>query len=1000
MEPNLGAAPVSRSGRLWWLWLLGLVVVVAAGTAVFLSAAVVKKPAGDTAGSSILPALTLNGSRLTLEGANPSTVDLEPIVRQLARQQSSPSPESTANGLVAVTSGGGLVMVGSGTVIDPYRLGLQACASGKVLTSQGGGSWGCATTAGVGGGVVYSAGSGILISGSLISNTGILSLAAGSGLSASGGQTPTLSFAAGTASGQIWQWNGSQWVLAVLPSAGVSSMGALDGQPKNANGAAIVGSTLYLQSADSANPGLITAGSQALAGSKTLTGALTVTNSALFQNTTNSTSAFVVKNAAGTSVLTVDTTNQWVGIGTSTMSAGAKLEVVGSMASPGISGQSITSYRDLAAYSGPSGNSTGTMEIVMPKGWSNNMMQIVIRGYDYSSFTGAWTVTVGGYNYIGGAWYNYSARIDGKAPFSQVRLGYNGTNVVILLGNTTTVWSYPKVVVADFIATSDASGWGSGWSISQITSETGLTSIVAPTVNQTAYTNQTFLQGGNSFGATAVLGTNDANALQFETNGQTRLTLDAVGNLGIGTTAPAALLDVSGSASIRGALTVTNSALFQNTTNSTSAFVVKNAAGSNLFTIDSLNSRLGLNLGGSNLPSVTFDMVGALRLAGSVSDTTSFVTPAAASTPTKINIPLYDPGYSGQVLALGLPSTTGVTSRAITLFDARTVAHQPTLAVLNPAESDGVGFSWDGSNTVAGIKTIGTADITVNNALKVFKAGGSVSVGNVGLSTTYTLNVSSPSTTLGGIWIRLQGNPEKFFKVDTSVRPTSDVFNISSAGTVWMSPLSDTATNPALRIRDSSGNYTALDVDTQYGALAINQNVSTTGAAALDVINGFGSTTQITFRAKAVASQTADVFQIVNSGGLTVASISPAGDLTVQNGTISNALTVYRIISNGVAPTVAAGAAAGTGATVSVVGNNISGTITVTTGTSPTAGTLVTLTFALPYTTAPRVTLEAGNASAAGLTRYVTPTTTNFGLNSSAVPAASTTYTFYYQVIQ
>jgi hypothetical protein len=40
-----------------------------------------------------------------------------------------------------------------------------------------------------------------------------------------------------------------------------------------------------------------------------------------------------------------------------------------------------------------------------------------------------------------------------------------------------------------------------------------------------------FAQGGNSFGAPAVLGTNDANSLSFETNGVTRATISAVGGL-------------------------------------------------------------------------------------------------------------------------------------------------------------------------------------------------------------------------------------------------------------------------------------------------------------------------------------------------------------------------------------------------------------------------------------------------------------------------------------
>lgn len=44
-----------------------------------------------------------------------------------------------------------------------------------------------------------------------------------------------------------------------------------------------------------------------------------------------------------------------------------------------------------------------------------------------------------------------------------------------------------------------------------------------------------FQNGGNSFGASAVLGTNDSNSLAFETNNSTRVTIDTSGNVGIGT---------------------------------------------------------------------------------------------------------------------------------------------------------------------------------------------------------------------------------------------------------------------------------------------------------------------------------------------------------------------------------------------------------------------------------------------------------------------------------
>jgi len=55
-------------------------------------------------------------------------------------------------------------------------------------------------------------------------------------------------------------------------------------------------------------------------------------------------------------------------------------------------------------------------------------------------------------------------------------------------------------------------------------------------VSTTSLASGFFQQGGNSFGASAVLGTNDSNSLAFETGGSTRVTIDTSGNVGVGTT--------------------------------------------------------------------------------------------------------------------------------------------------------------------------------------------------------------------------------------------------------------------------------------------------------------------------------------------------------------------------------------------------------------------------------------------------------------------------------
>ena len=49
-----------------------------------------------------------------------------------------------------------------------------------------------------------------------------------------------------------------------------------------------------------------------------------------------------------------------------------------------------------------------------------------------------------------------------------------------------------------------------------------------------SFVSNAFFQNGNSFGTTALLGTNDANSLAFETNGSTRMTINSGGQVGIG----------------------------------------------------------------------------------------------------------------------------------------------------------------------------------------------------------------------------------------------------------------------------------------------------------------------------------------------------------------------------------------------------------------------------------------------------------------------------------
>lgn len=124
----------------------------------------------------------------------------------------------------------------------------------------------------------------------------------------------------------------------------------------------------------------------------------------------------------------------------------------------------------------------------------------------------------------------------------------------------------------------------------------------------------------------------------------------------------------------------------------------------------------------------------------------------------------------------------------------------------------------------------------------------------------------------------------------------------------------------------------------------------------------------------------------------------------------STGISTVHLQGSSSAPTIAAGAGAGTSPTVSVTGTDLGGYITVTTGTLPTlSATVVTVTFNVAYGSAPRcIQLTPAGPNAALLSGvnmvYVDQsgiTTTTFAITSGTTAlTASTTYKWYYSVIQ
>jgi len=256
----------------------------------------------------------------------------------------------------------------------------------------------------------------------------------------------------------------------------------------------------------------------------------------------------------------------------------------------------------------------------------------------------------------------------------------------------------------------------------------------------------------------------------------------------------------------------------------------------------------GTTLGNSILTqtSSTIAVAGSLRLNVGTSTADTFTTPAGNSVKTAINIPLYDPGAAGQILAFGLPSTANATARGITVFDARTAGViQPAIAVISPNENDIFGLSWNGLNTTASLET-GSAAIALRPGgtnVKLWAGSTGVAIGNNFSSASYPLDVTGDIN-------------------------TSTQYRIG--GTVICTSAGCTPTA-------NSANYI--------------QNTTTVQSANMYVQAATSGSVAAVIRANAAG--TGDILDLKSGGGTNIATFSSTGAVLFQNSTDSaNAFTI------------------------------------------------------------------------------------------------------------
>lgn len=172
-----------------------------------------------------------------------------------------------------------------------------------------------------------------------------------------------------------------------------------------------------------------------------------------------------------------------------------------------------------------------------------------------------------------------------------------------------------------------------------------------------------------------------------------------------------------------------------------------------------------------------------------------------------------------------------------------------------------------------------------------------------------------------------------------------------------------------------------------------------TALATARAINGvnFDGTAAITITAAAGTLSGSTLASGVTGSSLT--SVSTLGTLTV-----SGAATLNHLVGSSTAPTIAAGAGAGTSPTVAVTGTDVAGKVSITAGVAASASSIIaTITFNTAFAGAPYVQLTPANANAAllsGVTMvYLTSTTATFVINAGTTGLSAGAYVWNYSAI-
>ena len=170
-------------------------------------------------------------------------------------------------------------------------------------------------------------------------------------------------------------------------------------------------------------------------------------------------------------------------------------------------------------------------------------------------------------------------------------------------------------------------------------------------------------------------------------------------------------------------------------------------------------------------------------------------------------------------------------------------------------------------------------------------------------------------------------------------------------------------------------------------------------------VNGDGTVTNLNIRkdlqvaglTRIQGQLTVNQLTTINNNLNVAGNLAIGGSLSVRNFQVSTLTVTGHLLSSGSAPGVSAGGAVGSNGTVSISGNDTSGTIAVNTGTGAGNGLLAQISFRERYANTPHVVVTPIGHSVPGL--YVNRTSSGFSISvDGSMPPAG--YAFDYVIVQ